>query len=258
MEQLELFKNKKEEKLLLNGVVRLTQFHQDLNTDVVMVEIDGYPVFITREELEVKPTKASLVNYIGEIISFQILEVDEETGLVTGSAKKYKEDLLDGLAAELESGKSFEAEVVKILPYGAYLKIGPVSVQMLNLDFSEDYTTIKDILTVGSKLEVEFSKYTPNKNLQVKAKEKYKSESAMSFDVLSPNQVVLGVVRNVKPWGCYVCVAPNLDALCPVPATMDIQEGDKVNFKITQVKMEEKRVRGKILKKIALRKQEEY
>lgn len=257
MNTLNYFEKTKEEETLLNGVVRLTQFHQDLNTDVVMVEVEGYPVFIKREDLEVKPTKASLVNYIGENISFQVIGVDAETGLVTASGKKYKERLLDGLAEEMKAGKTFQAEVTKILSYGAYMKIGPVSVQMLNVEFSEDYTTIKDILSVGDKVEVEFSKYTPNKNLQVKAKTKYQSESAMSFDVLSPNQVVLGVVRNVKPWGCYVCVAPNLDALCPIPPTMDIQEGDKVNFKITQVKSEEKRVRGKILKKLALQSAEQ-
>ena len=119
---------------------------------------------------------------------------------------------------------------------------------MLNRDFSEDYTTINDIIKEGDEIEVVFERYTPNRNLRVAAKEKYKSDSEMSFDKLQPNQVVLGVVRNVKPFGCFVCVAPNLDALCPAPANMDIREGDKVTFKITQVRPDESRVRGKILK----------
>lgn len=238
----------KEDKVVLSGIVRLTQFHQELDTEVVMIEVDGQPVFITREELDVKPVKASLVNYVGQNITFQITGVDETKDYVLASAKQLKEDMLDALAADLESGKVYKAKVIKILAYGAYLSIQGLSVQMLNRDFSEDYTTINDIIKEGDEIEVVFERYTPNRNLRVAAKEKYKSDSEMSFDKLQPNQVVLGVVRNVKPFGCFVCVAPNLDALCPAPANMDIREGDKVTFKITQVRPDESRVRGKILK----------
>lgn len=245
----EEFSQLKEDKVFLNGVVRLTQYHQELDTDVVMVDSHGHSVLIPREELDVKSVKASLVNFVGQTITFQITEVNEETDVVLGSCKEVKGLLLDKLALELERGDVKEAEVVKILPYGAYLAIDGISVQMLNKDYSDDYTTIKDILSEGDKLEVVFKKYTDNRNLRVEAKEKYVNETSMSFETLQPNQVVLGVVRNVKPWGAFVGVAPNLDALCPAPANMDIQEGDKVTFKITQVRPDERRVRGKILKK---------
>lgn len=246
---LEQFIKLKEDNTVLEGIVRLTQYDQALDTDVVMIEVDGQSIFITRNELEIKPTRRSLVNYIGETIQFQIIDVDEETGRISGSSKQLKEETLDALAAELEEGAIKEAKVTKILNYGAYLEIGDQSVQMLNKDFSEDYTTIRDILKEGDTIEVVFSKYTPSRNLRVQAKEKFESDAVMNFDVLQPNQVVLGLVRNVKPWGAYVCVAPNLDALCPIPPNMDIQEGDKVTFKITQVRTAEKRVRGKIIKK---------
>lgn len=247
---MEKFKELQEEQVVLSGVVRLVQFDQELETDVVMVEVEGQPVLITREELELKVRRRSLVDYIGQEISFKVLSVDEEAGLVLGTARQLKIEELDGLAKELEEGAVKVATITKILPYGAYLEIDGQSVQMLNKDFSEDYTTIRDVLDEGDTIEVVFTRYTPSRNLRVEAKQKFASDSTMSFDLLSPNQVVLGVVRNVKPWGCYVCVAPNLDALCPVPPNMDIQEGDKVTFKITQVRNEEKRVRGKIIKKI--------
>lgn len=247
---LETFIKFKEDATLLEGVVRLTQYDQELNTDVVMIEVDGQSILITRNELEIKPTKRSLVNYIGRKLSFKVTAVDEELGRVYGSSKRVKEEELDALAAELENGAVKEAVVTRILNYGAYLRVGDQSVQMLNKDFAEDYTTIRDVLKEGDVIDVEFSNYTPSRNLRVKAKEKHETEAVMNFEVLQPNQVVLGLVRNVKPWGAYVCVAPNLDALCPIPPNMDIQEGDKVTFKITQVRSEEKRVRGKIIKKV--------
>lgn len=246
---IEEFNQLKEEGIFLQGVVRLTQFHQGLNTDVVMIETRDHPVYITREDLDYRPVKTSLVNYVGEVITFQINGIDEENDVITGSAKAIKELMLDKLALELERGDVKEATVVKILAYGAYLSIDGISVQMLNKDFSEDYTTIRDILKEGDKLDVVFKRFTDNKNLRVEAKEKHTSETTLSLETLQPNHVVLGVVRNVKPWGAFVGIAPNLDALCPVPANMDIQEGDKVTFKITQVRLDEKRVRGKILKK---------
>src|SRR5699024_8782830 len=118
----------------------------------------------------------------------------------TGSAKAIKELMLDKLALELERGDVKEATVVKILAYGAYLSIDGISVQMLNKDFSEDYTTIRDILKEGDKLDVVFKRFTDNKNLRVEAKEKHTSETTLSLETLQPNHVVLGVVRNVKPW----------------------------------------------------------
>lgn len=247
---LETFNKLKEDGTLLEGVVRLTQYDQELDTDVVMIEVDGQSILITRNELEIKPTKRSLVNYIGRKLTFKLVGIDEELDRVYASAKEVKEDELDALASELEAGAVKEAVVTKVLNYGAYLRIGDQSVQMLNKDFADDYTTIRDVLQEGDTIEVVFSNYTPSRNLRVQAKEKFETDAVMNFDVLKPNQVVLGLVRNVKPWGAYVCVAPNLDALCPIPPNMDIQEGDKVTFKITQVRTEEKRVRGKIIKKV--------
>ena len=247
---LETFQKLKEDNTILEGLVRLTQYDQELDTDIVMVEVDGQSILIKRNDLEIKPTRRSLVNYIGRTVAFKILEVDEEVGRVYGSSKVVKEEKLDALAGELEEGAVKEAVVTKVLNYGAYLRIGDQSVQMLNKDFSDDYTTIRDVLKEGDVIHVVFSNYTPSRNLRVQAQEKFESDAVMNFDLLRPNQVVLGLVRNVKPWGAYVCVAPNLDALCPIPPNMDIHEGDKVTFKITQVRTEEKRVRGKIIKKV--------
>lgn len=232
----------------LTGIVLLSQYDEEFGNDILKLEVNGLPVFIVREELEFKIQQLPLARYVGETIHFQLIEVNEEKGFILGSTKKIKEKEFDRLHMHLKEGKTFKAKVTKILRYGAYLVIGDTSVQMLNKDFAEDHTTIGDILNIGDSIEVRFNRITENKNLRVEPLVKYKNEVSVSLADIEPNQVVLGTVRNIKKWGIFVRIAPNLDALCSIPTHLEVREGDKVSFKITQVLTEEKRIRGKIVR----------
>jgi len=231
----------------LTGIVLSSQYDEELASDSVTLEVKGLPVFIVREELEFKVQQLPLLRFVGETIQFQLIEVNETKGRLFGSTKKIKEREFDKLHKQLEEGKIFQAKLTKNLRYGAYFVIGNISVQMLNKDFAEDHTTISDILTIGDSIEVRFNRITDNKNLRVEPLKKYKNEVSVSLANLEPDQIVLGNVRNIKKWGIFVRIAPNLDALCSIPLHLAVREGDQVNFKITQVLIEEKRVRGKIV-----------
>ncbi|MGB7366385.1 MAG: hypothetical protein WA887_09740 [Carnobacterium jeotgali] len=232
----------------LTGTVLLSQYDEEFGNDILKLVVNGMPVFIVREDLAFKKQQLPLAHYVGETIYFQLIEVNEEKGFLIGSTKKIKEKEFDRLHMQLKEGKTFQAKVTKILRYGAYLVIGDISVQMLNKDFAEDHTTIGDILTIGDSIEVRFNRITENKNLRVEPLVKYKNEVSVSLADIEPNQVVLGTVRNIKKWGIFVRIAPNLDALCSIPTHLEVREGDKVSFKITQVLTEEKRIRGKIVR----------
>lgn len=232
----------------LTGTILLSQYDEELGSDVVKLEVNGMPVFIVREELGFKAQQVPLMSYVEESIQFQLIDVNEKDGWLLGSTKKIKEKEFDRLHMQLKEGKTFQAKVTKILRYGAYLVIGDTSVQMLNKDFAEDHTTIGDILNIGDNIEVRFNRITENKNLRVEPLVKYKNEVSVSLADMEPDQVVLGTVRNIKKWGIFVRIAPNLDALCSIPTHLEVREGDKVSFKITQVLTEEKRIRGKIVR----------
>ncbi|SIO20369.1 small subunit ribosomal protein S1 [Carnobacterium alterfunditum] len=231
----------------LTGIVLSSQYDEELASDSVTLEVKGLPVFIVREELEFKVQQLPLLRFVGETIQFQLIEVNETKGRLFGSTKKIKEREFDKLHKQLEEGEIFQAKLTKNLRYGAYFVIGNISVQMLNKDFAEDHTTISDILTIGDSIEVRFNRITDNKNLRVEPLKKYKNEVSVSLANLEPDKIVLGNVRNIKKWGIFVRIAPNLDALCSIPLHLAVREGDQVNFKITQVLIEEKRVRGKIV-----------
>ena len=87
-----------------------------------------------------------------------------------------------------------------------------------------------------------------NLKINVQAVTKYECHSSITIEDFEPQTVVYGLVRSVKPWACFVNIAPNLDAICPVPTFFTVKEGMKVAFRINQVRLEEGRVRGKIIK----------
>ncbi len=237
-----------EKGTILIGLVKLVQYNQELDTDILMLDLDGVKAIITRNEIDVREIKTSLVNFVGKKIKFMVKEIDRETGVVICSRKIVKELERDAMIKRLEAGEEVDAKIVKMLNFGAYLDIEGVTALIRNQDWAEDYTSINEVLKIGDTLKVKLRKVTANKRIFVDAIEKYKNPTIMSFEIFEPNQVVLGVVRNVKTWGAYVCIAPNIDALCPIPATTDIEENMKVSFRITQVRAEEGRVRGKIIK----------
>jgi small subunit ribosomal protein S1 len=181
-------------------------------------------------------------------VSFVVKEIDRDAGVVICSRKEAQAILKEKIIERLKEGEVFSAKVINILNYGAYVEIDGVTGLLKNVDFAEDYTTIGEVLKIGDTVNVKLKKISANGKLNFEAVEKYKSPTIMNFDMFERDQVVLGVVRNVKPWGVYVCIAPGLDALAPIPGTGEIEEGMKVSFRITQVRKEEKRVRGKIVR----------
>lgn len=248
MKNLSAFEKAKNEKTIMKGVVKVVQYDNDLNTDVLIMDLNGVKGVVVRDEVDLEVNWKSLVGFIGREISFVVKEVDAEKGVVYCSRKDAQALQKESIVERLREGEVFNAQVINILKYGAYVEIEGVTGLLKNVDFAEDYTTIGEVLKVGDTVNVKLKKISANNRLIFEAVEKYKNSTIMGFDMFQRDQVVLGVVRNVKPWGVYVCIAPGIDALCPIPGTGEVEEGMKVSFRITQVRPEEKRVRGKIVR----------
>jgi len=245
---LEKYKKAMKEGAILKSVVKIVQHEPTLDKDVLILDLEGIKGIIVREEVDAEHNWKSLVGFVGREVSFIIKEIDEEKGIIFCSRKEAQEKIKQEITQRLMDGEVFPAQIINILNYGAYVEIEGVTGLLKNSDFAEDYTTIKDVLKIGDKVNVKLKKVSANNKFIFEAVEKYKNPTILNFDMFERNQVILGVIRNVKPWGCYVCIAPNLDALCPIPPTMEIEENMKVSIRITQVDKENKRVRGKILK----------
>lgn len=243
--------NKKE---IMKGVVKLTQFSKELDCDILILDLEGVKGIIKRDEVDGEVEWKSLVSFLGREVFFSIQSIDKESKIVYCSRKEAQASLKEGTVKRLQEGEVFKAQIVNILNYGAYVEVEGVTGLLKNIDYASDYTTIKEVLKVGDYINVKLKKLSANDKLIFEAVSKYVNPTIMSFDMFEKDQVVLGTVRNVKPWGAYVCIAPGLDALCPIPGTGEIEEGSKVSFRITQVNVgnEEsnnaQRVRGKIVR----------
>jgi len=243
-----LYQKALEENKVLKGLVKVVQFDQVLGTDVLILDLDGVKAVIKREDVDLEVEWKSLVGFLGREVNFTIVAIDEEKNVLHCSRKNAQEIKKQEIVERLTEGEVFNAQIINILKYGAYAEIEGVTGLLKNVDFAEDYTTIGEVLKVGDKVNVKLKKISSNERLIFEAIEKFKNPTIMEFDMFERDQVVLGVVRNVKPWGAYVCIAPGLDALCPIPGTGEIEEGMKVSFRITQVRDDEERVRGKIVR----------
>ncbi|WCF11755.1 S1 RNA-binding domain-containing protein (plasmid) [Paenibacillus thiaminolyticus] len=248
MKNLAQFEKAMKENTILKGFVKVVQFDRELDTDILILDLNGVKGIIVRDEVDLEVNWKSLTIFIGREVSFMVKEIDSDKGVVICSRKDAQAVLKESIVERLREGEVFNAQVINILRYGAYVEIDGVTGLLKNIDFAEDYTSIGEVLKVGDSVNVKLKKISSNNRLIFEAIEKYKNPTIMEFDMLERDQVTFGVVRNVKPFGVYVNIAPGVDALAPLPGTGEIEEGMKVSFRITQVRPEEKRVRGKIVK----------
>lgn len=253
---IEKYQKFMEEGRELTGTIRMTQFDKDLETDVLMLDFEGVLAYVPREEFDLRNVTTSLVRYVGRKIRVLVKEVRED-GLVICSRKMVLENRRADLLARMADGTPVKARIATFTKFGAYVKVEGISFLLQNQYFAEDYTSISEVKEVGDEIDIKLLRVTPNGNLFAEAAEKYKSDTAVNIDIFERDQVVVGTIRNIKPFGVFVCIAPNLDALCPVPEEVEIDMGMKVQFRITKVDEEAGKVRGKILRVLPEEQEEE-
>lgn len=243
------FKKYMENGTIIKGQIKLTQYSEEFQSDIVLIALEDANVIILKKDFDIKERPDSLVKYVGSTIKFVITEVRED-GTIIGSRKLVKEFERDELIKRLEAGEEFDAKIVHLLPFGAYLNIHGTIVILKNIDFALDHTTVKDKYKIGDVIKVKLNKITSSKKIHVEAVEKYCNPTKVDFSTFEKGQVVSGTIKTIKPFACFVCVAPNLDVLVPVPDEFEVIEGTKVLVKIKTVDPENERLRGKILKTV--------
>lgn len=247
-------KQKIDTEEVLRATGSKTYFDEELNCKVLELDIlktnNRYRVLIPEEEMDLYVEWKNFVRFIGLDVLFVISRIDKDKKIVYCSRKKAQEKICPTVLKELEAGKSKVATITGILPYGAYVEIDGLYSILKNSDFSDFHVPIHKVLKVGDKIEVKLKEFNENGKFNVEAVKKYQIPNPPKVSDFQKDQVVLGEVSSVKPWGAYVSIAPGLDALCPVPENDDIEIGTKVSFKISVADPDANKLRGKILRVI--------
>lgn len=237
-----------ENKEILKGLVVLTQFDEALGTEILVMDLNGMRGIIKREDLDYQIEWKSIVSFVGMEVNYIVKDVDFDTKTIYCSRKEAQEAVEEKIIKRLEEGETFNATITGLVKYGAYVEMEGIYGLLKNSDYSDDHVSVKDVLNIGDKINVKLQKVSMNNRLTVEPIEKYILKTVLKFDNFERDQVVLGTITGIKPWGAFVNIAPGLDALCPIPPTDEIEEGVRVSFRITQTQEEKGRIRGKIIR----------
>lgn len=250
---LEFYKAKVGTNEICKGVVSIVEYDKKLDSEVLIINLRGAKGIITKEEVDLDLNIPSLTNFVGREVSFVVKKVNEKNGVVIGSRREAQALTKKGIMDRLSDGEAFKAQIVNILPHGAYVEIEGVTGLLKNTDFAEDFTKIEDMHSQGDKINVKLKKISSNDLLLFEATKKYCNPSTIKAEDLAEGQTVLGVIRSIKPFGVFVNVAPYLDVLCSIDAE-EYEEDKKVQITIESIKDKEfngkviKRYKGKIIK----------
>ena len=200
--------------------------------------------------------RSRLMYLMGHRVPFVVTGIDEENERLICSRKRAQEILKTTMAQKLVDGHVFEGQLTGFAKFGAFVEINGVTGFIRNGDFSDDHSSIKEFLSVGDKLEVRCREMTPEGAIFLEVVKKFHRNKPVEHD-FEPNSVVMGRVSRISNFsqgvGVFVNLQLGIDALCPMPRDIQIEEDARVLVKIDTVTPGKKptdspRIRGRILR----------
>ena len=180
-----------------------------------------------------------VINLIGRKIPFVILDVDANNKRLICSRKEaqniLKRDMLQGLASK----HIYEGTVVGFSNYGGYIEVNGITGYLRNRDLTEDHSSIQEHLKLGDKLNVRCKEITQEDGyIYWEAIIKVRRSQPLEY-TFKVGSVVVGRVVRISDFkqgiGVFVNLQTGIDALCPVPRELEIEENVKVAVRIEQI-----------------------
>ena len=153
MSNLEKYKELVGSNQILRGTVKLTKKSKELETSILILDLDGVQGLIVEEEVDLDVKHKSLVSFVGREIEFVIQEVDEDEKIVICSRREAQMIRKEELLERLQAGETFEAKIINLVKFGAYVEINGISGLLKNSKFAKDFSLIKEVHQAGDTLE---------------------------------------------------------------------------------------------------------
>ena len=239
-----------EEQTVMEGVVT------EDNKGGVVVSVKGVRVFVPASQTGL-PRETPMSELLKKKVRLVITEVNRARHRVVGSIAKVQRAERAAAAekvwAEIEDGKHYTGVVKSLTSYGAFVDIGGVDGMVHISELS--WSRIKhpsEVVSVGDTVDV----YVISAD-----KEKKKISLGMKDHSQDPwtvftSQYQVGDVANVRivklmTFGAFAEIVPGVDGLIHISQIADhriekpgdvLAEGEKVDVKITDIDMENKKV----------------
>ena len=240
----------KENESVVEGVVT------EENKGGVVVSVKGIRVFVPASQTGL-PREAAMTELLKQKVRLIITEVNRARRRVVGSISKVtraeRAAAAEKVWAEIEEGKRYTGTVKSLTSYGAFVDIGGVDGMVHISELS--WSRIKhpsEVVKVGDTVEVYVISADKEKK---KISLGMKDHSQEPWTVFTSTYQV-GDVANVRivklmTFGAFAEVVPGVDGLIHISQIADhriekpgdvLAEGDKVDVKITDIDMENKKI----------------
>lgn len=236
--------NEIENKNELKGKVISSKYISSLKEECLIILRGKGKLIMPKSEIDIEKNWDDIDGFIGRELHFLPIKTEGQMTIV--SRKELQKEKRESVIERLKNGETFKGKVINTLKYAAYIEIEGVLTGLLkNTDFSDSHISIKEAVKKGAFIDVKLKNYTENKIILI-ATNKFTPDRKAFLSKKSEEDVVTGVIKTLLPDKCFVNISPGIDGLANVPA-FEIDEGMKVDFKITKIDLENERVRGKIL-----------
>lgn len=240
----------RENETVLEGVVT------EDNKGGVVVSVKGIRVFVPASQTGL-PRETPMSTLLKQKVRLVITEVNRARRRVVGSISRVlraeRAAAAEKVWAEIEAGKRYTGTVKSLTSYGAFVDIGGVDGMVHISELS--WSRIKhpsEVVKVGDTVDVYVISADPEKK---KISLGMKDHSQDPWTVFTSTYQV-GDVANVRivklmTFGAFAEIVPGVDGLIHISQIADhriekpgdvLAEGDKVDVKITDVDMENKKV----------------
>ena len=239
----------RENETVLDGVVT------EDNKGGVVVSVKGIRVFVPASQTGL-PRETPMSALLKQKVRLVVTEVNRARRRVVGSISRVmraeRAAAAEKVWAEIEDGKRYTGTVKSLTSYGAFVDIGGVDGMVHISELS--WSRIKhpsEVVKVGDTVEV----YVISADKEKKISLGMKDHSQDPWTVFTSTYEV-GDVANVRvvklmTFGAFAEIVPGVDGLIHISQIADhridkpgdvLAEGDRVDVKITDVDMENKKI----------------
>ncbi|MGL4402874.1 MAG: S1 RNA-binding domain-containing protein [Fusobacteriaceae bacterium] len=193
----------------------------------------------------------------GEKLTVKVISADKEKHTLKLSIKALKRNPWEVATENFEIGTEVEGKVTRIQPYGAFVEIcdgveGLVHVS--DLTWNKKKINVSDFIKIGDVVKVKIMEFdASSRKLKLGVKQLCKNPWDNAETKFGKGEKLSGKVLDVKPFGIFVEVESGVDAFIHQSdlawqgeETPKIKAGDHVEFEVTEVNLEENRIKGSI------------
>ncbi len=210
-------------------------FHVDLGNN-----IQGY-LKLSDFSDDAEVSKTTILSKIGTNIRVYIDDIKDNVVYVNRVRlqNEYKKNVL----SKLEIGTIFDTTVLSVAPFGVFVNMGKDILGLLPIgDVSiARFSNIKEVFKKGDTIKVIYKGMTKG-GYVVSHKELLGTweENLNDFRI---GEYCQGIVRELKPYGVFIELAPNLTGLAELPENYDIHLGDSVCIQLKSINKEKLKVK---------------